>query len=164
MRTQIPSSLKWLAEKRARAASDLKKAQVAYRESEIQSKAISIQIAQLKEDVKALDRALRMHEVIVEGSEIPDIAGRKRVLMFPHGVVTRLIITYLKKPNEKWSGTNEIVSFVAAHAPNAITKSEYPEFRLAIRWRLKGMVRQGRIERNPTRRLNGQTHWRLRKT
>lgn len=159
MQIKIPSSLKWLVNKRARTANELElhrrhldviNAEILDLEPLIQS---------MQADLDAIDRTISMHEIQLNPEKIPNIRSKPRHTSFANKDITKLMFSYLRFQGELWSPTSQIAAYVwrAAGFPGEYS----PEFRLAIRYRLRDQVRANKIERTMTRSTRkDQVQWR----
>lgn len=160
MTTRIPSSLKWLALKRARAADDIQRLETRREILLTEQTEIEALLAIRRQDQEALDRVIATHEVPIDPSDIPRIRFQQGKRPFRYGQMTKLIFTYLRTRTPEWSTTTEIATFLW-------TKLEYgavdypPEFHTAIRHRLKHLVQKGRLERTLGAVRHADATWRL---
>jgi hypothetical protein len=160
MQIKIPSSLKWLANKRARTAYKLELFR--RRLDVLKSETVDIEssVQSIQADLDAIDRTISMHEIQLNPEKIPFIQSKPRLLNFANKNLTKLMVSYLKSQGNQWSPTNQIVAHVwqAAGFPGEFD----PEFRLAIRHRLKDHVRANKIERTKQRSTRKeQVQWRI---
>lgn len=93
MSTKIPSSLKWLIDKRARLDAEIEKTQ----SSNEKAKKLTKELASLKKSLLAIDKALEMHEISVDVNLIKSIKSHYKRIDLPHGELTRCILTCLRK-------------------------------------------------------------------
>jgi hypothetical protein len=160
MSIKIPSSLKWLANKRARTAHNLELHK--QRLDIINAEIVELEplLQSLQADLDAIDRTISMHEIRLNPEKIPNIRSMPRNSSLAKKNITKHIFSYLKSQGEQWSSTGHIASYVwqAAGFPG-----EYdPEFRLAIRYRLRDQVRINKIERTKKRATrNDHVQWRV---
>lgn len=159
MRTLIPAPLKWLADKRARIASEIKQLEARLKAYPAELAATRNALSAFREDLRAVDRAMALHEIQIDPESIPDIHSGKRISPFAHGQMTKLIHGYLRSRKSSWSTTTEVASFVWAKAGLSGEEITY-EFRLSVRHRLKVLAREGRIERSKTRGHWAEAFWR----
>jgi hypothetical protein len=160
MPIKIPSSLKWLANKRARTAHNLELHK--QRLEIINAEIVNLEplIQSLQADLDAIDRTISLHEIQLNPKKIPNIQSKPRQKGLAHGEITKHIFSYLKSQGEKWSTTNHIAAYVWRVVGFS---GEYdPEFRLAIRYRLRDQVRANKIERSKKRATrNDHVQWRV---
>ena len=158
MRARIPPSLKWLADRRARLAGEIKRLEDRFARFAEENCAVENSLQVCREDLRALDRIITTHEIAVNPERIPSIKLQTRVLPFARGQATRLVFSYLKLRRNQWSTTTEIASYlwVKSNASGAVL----PEFRLAVRHRLKHLAQADRIERTKPRAGQTEAYWR----
>ena len=151
--TNIPSSLKWLVNRRARI-----KGLVDANEHELQ-RLVKIQqrLPELKLDLEALDRLLRLHEIPIDGTTIPAIRpiADFRIRMkkwFRYGELTSFILVTLANCKEDSMTTKEL-----SQAMLVKIGSKFPEEEIdrivakrvheLVHKRLKTLCKAGRIRR-----------------
>lgn len=160
MPIKIPSSLKWLANKRARTAHILELHR--QRLDVINAEIVDLEplLQSLQADLDAIDRTISMHEIQLNPEKIPNIQSKPRKQGLAHGGITKLIFSFLRAQGEQWSSTSQISENVWRAAGFS---GEYDsEFRLAIRYRLRDQVRANKIERTKKRATrNDHVQWRV---
>lgn len=109
MSNRIPSSLKWLVEKRRRTFSE-----IIYIEQKlgILLKNEHEKINKLKSDLEALDKTVKLHERIIDPEKITPIRVYKSMKGFKYGEMTRLIYDVLSKAPSKGLTIKEIVDLI----------------------------------------------------
>ena len=143
MRTRIPTSLKWLASKRARLASEITQLKSRLKAVPAEISAIEAALETLKADVRALDRVIAFHNIPIDPNAIPDIRSSRKTHSFAYGHHTRLIQTYLRTRKGNWNSTTEIASFV--WLKSGIEGEMSGEFRTKMRHTLKRLAQAGRL-------------------
>lgn len=176
--TQIrtPSSLKWLIDKRSRLlgeiakyenshADQIKKAKTAleqaqYRltyEQSIRPKVISV----LQVELEAIDVALGLHEIKVDPGAIPEIRTHEAVRKLPYGNMTRNIYECLKLASGRSVATTDIAVFVALRNGLDTSGDHFLSFLESVRYRLKNLRRDGKIERVSSNKRAIDARWML---
>jgi len=160
MRTKIPSSLKWLVDRRARTLAkrteQMRRAEMSTHEA---SRLVEV-AASLQADLDSIDRVLSLHEIAVD----PSIIRPRRTpqgMLLPYGKVTRAIYACLRAANGEWRSTTEVLAFVTQRQGLAITSESYAHARLVVRRRLKAMVAAGKIRRRHEGRTHLEGYWAL---
>jgi len=124
MSTRIPSSLKWLIDKRARIAGKIK-----YQKKNLsQTEKV---IEKLQGHLDALDNTLELHDMKICGNEIQDIRYTSSKRLIPYGKMTRLIYEYLGASDTPKS-TSEVADYVFKNANIKIeSEKQYYHYRRA---------------------------------
>lgn len=166
---RIPSSLKWLIDKRARLLGELikhekslpdriddarKKLLVAEHSfkrarqelATIESAGPRI-IEILRNDLQALDNALGYHEIQINPEIIHPIRTQDAERLSDHGRMTRAIFECLKFACGCSLSSLEITDYVAVKLGITITDDNYQTFRKKVSWRLKNLCVDGKIRR-----------------
>lgn len=156
MTARIPSSLKWLVEKRKRLHGELiyirEKVEVLLAQETSKQK-------KLEADIDALDRIIGLHEINVDPSKLPSITVYQKRHSFKYGELTRLIYKCLGESEGNGLTTRQITDYVQLQKNFDIaSKSAYKELQLSIRYRLKALRRDGRLINNT---INGKVLWYL---
>lgn len=146
MSTRIPSSLKWLIDKRARLDAEMQKT----RASLAKAKKLIKELSEIEKDLKAIDKALELHEVRVDTSLISPVNSHYNRVNLPQGELTRSILMCLRQheSNQPVSKT-EIVQFIRSRHPDLIDESEVRSWLLkSVSYRLKSLYRDGVLQRH----------------
>lgn len=171
---RTPSSLKWLIDKRSRllgeiakyesedqvkkAQTELKQAQ--YRltyEKSIRPKLISV----LQSELAAIDIALGLHEVQINPEAIPKTHTYDTPRKLPHGSMTRSIFEGLKLAGGHAMTTTDIAVFIAIKNGIDPTDSGFYDIRESVRYRLKNLESNGKVERASTGSRALDAKWKL---
>lgn len=155
MSSRIPSSLKWLIDKRARIAGQIK-----FQRKNLDQ--IHKIIEKLQGHLDALDNTLELHDIKVCGDDIQDIRFTSKKRLVPYGKMTRLIYKYLGVSNEPKS-TSDIAAYIFDHSNIKINnKQQYRDYKERTRYRLKSMRRQNKLT-SPPCKIDGKTeaYWSL---
>lgn len=156
MTPRIPSSLKWLIDKRARLDAEIAKTQA----SLAKTRRLIKELSYLKESLDAIERALEMHDIQVDVENIQPIRSHYNKISLPHGELTRTVLALLRLSGNIPVKTTEIVAFVEKRY---IALNIPPEnrFKLArsVHYRLKDLVRHGVILRHHDPHTNVEGCW-----
>jgi hypothetical protein len=145
MTGRLPPSLKWLIDKRARLDGEIKKMQVAAKNA----KELIRELSSIREDLAAVDRALKLHIIQVETENIPPIRTHEKRIKLPHGELTRLLLTCLRQANGVPLSTDQITMFLADYLALAgIEEQDRNRLRQSVRYRLKRLAGDGVIQRH----------------
>lgn len=158
---RLPSSLKWLIDRRARLAGEIERAEA----SLAKCQRLADDLSSLKTLLESVDQTLSLHDIAIDINQIPPIRSSSVRVSLPHGALTRTILTCLKVNDGIPVSTDEVAAFVAVK--NIDLKSDpssMEELRQSVRYRLKGMCRLGMIERLHKVRGRETGRWVLRKT
>lgn len=162
MNARIPSSLKWLVLKRARAADDIERLESRRGDLLTEHAEVEALLLVRRQDRESLDRVLATHEVPIDPNDIPRIRFQQVHRTYRHGETTRLIFSYLRSRSTGWSTTTEIVCFLwmKLETDDAYTSV----FHTAVRHRLKHLFRAKRIDRTLGKTHHIETSWRLKQS
>lgn len=157
MSTKIPSSLKWLIDKRARLDAEIRKTEA----SLSKAKGLIEELSSLKESLSAIDRTLSLHEIIVDVSFIKPIQSKYVRVNLPHGELTRSILLCLRLHKDERPVTmSEIVSFIASrHADLSAKQDERVNLSRSVHYLLKNLARKGIIQRHHCPESNNEGVW-----
>lgn len=178
-----PSSLKWLINKRARLLGEINKlekslpdriskarqdvecaeANLAQAKERLASEdaVVSRIIPAIQADLQAIDAAMSLHEIQINPEIIPPIRTQDASRALPYGEITRSIYDCLKCSGGCSVTTTEITIFIAAHNNLELSDMEFQTFRTAVRYRLKDIAAQGKIERLHQGKGSIEGKWRL---
>jgi hypothetical protein len=158
MRTSVPPSLKWLVERRARAAGEVKRQESRKNALADEISTIENSLAIYRSDILALDRIIATHEIPIDPEKIPCILANHKVLPFDYGQATALISEFFRIRGSAWSSTTEVAAYLWTRAQ--LGEELVTEFRLAVRQRLRALAQQGRIERTQQAIVRKEACWR----
>lgn len=145
MSTRIPSSLKWLIDKRARLGGELKKAEAAI--ALVQQ--LIVELSTIQGDIEAIDRALKMHEIPVVPQNIKTITSCAKMNRLPSGELTRTLLLGLRLREGEPLSTDALTLFVAERFASQYESIEdLAQLRLSVRYRLKNLAAEKVISRS----------------
>lgn len=160
MRTETPSSLKWLVDRRARLLG-VKKAQLRQAKHSAEEADRRMQAAAiLLDDLRSIDRVLSMHEIALDPWMIAP-KGTSQGALLPRGTVTRGIYACLRSARGEWCSTTEVMAYVSQRQGISVSTDSYAHVRLVVRRRLKAMVAAGKIRRRHEGRTHLEGYWAL---
>ncbi|WP_320201777.1 hypothetical protein RMR16_026640 (plasmid) [Agrobacterium sp. rho-13.3] len=161
MQTKLPSSLKWLVNRRARLAGEIQR--TLRDASEATAKALDLERTanQLKIDLASMDRVLSMHEIELHPESIPDVGTHRQARLMPFAHLTRHTLSCLRKAKGGWCSTTEIMSYVAAQSTLDIGDDSYGLLRLSVRKRLRTLYAAGKVRRRHAAKSNVEGYWAL---
>jgi len=81
MSTRIPPSLKWLIDKRARLAGEIRKTKLAVERAHL----IVNELKALEETLSALDKTFELHDIRIDVNLIKPVNSKYVRLSLPHG-------------------------------------------------------------------------------
>ena len=93
MANNIPPSLKWLIDKRARLAGDIAKTKKALSRVEH----LVIKLRSLEEALEAIDNSLKLHEIQIDIENIKPINTHVYKMKFPGGYIRKSVMEFLIK-------------------------------------------------------------------
>lgn len=158
MSSKIPSSLKWLIDKRARLDAEIRKTQ----DSLENAKQLLDELSKLKEDLAAIDRSLGMHEIKVQVENIRPIRSHYVRVNLPLGELTRSILLCLRLRDGAPARMGEIVSFIEArHGDLSASVGSRAVFHRSVHNRLKALFREGKLKRHHPPSSNTEGLWSL---
>lgn len=142
---RLPSSLKWLVDKRGRIDGEIKKIE----SSLAKCQKLMDSLEELKVRLASIDRTLELHEVKIDPQYIPTIHSHEVRVSLPRGELTRSILLCLKLNNGNPVGTNDIAKFLAArHAELDSIPTDFKQLRTSVRYRLKNLCNDGVVVRH----------------
>ncbi len=172
---KIPSSLKWLIDKRARLLGEIAQVEKATPESQLKlSKKIAhaefqlirlqhqlatlrtqqIQarnrpqyLEVLRADMAAIDRALEQHDIQINPELIKPIRSQWAEKFLAHGEITRKIYTCLKAGYPEPQTTTEVTVFILSATEMQLNPNEFMEFKLRVSRRLSHLAWEKKILR-----------------
>lgn len=146
MSTRIPSSLKWIIDKRARLDAEIQKTRVSIAEA----KKLIKELSEIEKSLKAIDSALGLHEISVDIALISPLKSHYNRVNLPHGELTRLILMRLRQADGKEPvSKSDIIQFIKTKHPNLINELEVRTWlNHSVRYRLKSLCRDGLVQRH----------------
>lgn len=152
MSYRIPIALGWLVRRRARLDGLIQSI-----ESEIHRiSKLQLKLNVLKEDLKALDRTIGLHEVPIDATLIPTVKAYDSARftlrsVFKRGYLSRALQKKLRESQDEYVSTTEltqcVLDLLAAEHPNIPVEAfQYLRIRGLVRYRLKGLRNAGRID------------------
>ncbi len=155
---KIPSSLKWLIDKRARLDAEIKKTQA----SLTSAKQLIEELSKLEDDLAAIDRTLGLHEIKIEVEHIHPVRSHYVRVNLPRGELTRSILLCLRLREGAPARMGEIVSFIEArHGDLNALVGNRAVFHRSVHNRLKALFREGRLKRHHPPSSNKEGLWSL---
>lgn len=180
---RTPPSLKWLIDKRARLLGEISKYEntrserIASAEKAVTDATHVLNYAKqrlaceqvvrpklleaLREDLKAIDSTLALHEVQIDPEIIPPIRSQEAQKKLPYGVITRLIYQCLAYAGKHSMTTTEIAAFIAGCNNMEVAGDSFLDLRKSVRKRLKSMCADGKIERIHSAKTTLEGRWKL---
>lgn len=153
---KIPSSLKWLIDKRARLDAEIKKTQASLETA----KQLIDELSTLKEDLAAIDRALGLHEIRVDLENIKPVRSHYVRVNLPRGELTRSILLCLRLRDGVPVRMGEIVSFIEArHGDLSASVGSRGAFHRSVHTRLKSLFHEGKLKRHHDPSSNAEGLW-----
>ncbi len=167
----IPSSLKWLVGRRARL-----QGLIEARERELARIAkIRDRLPELKLDLAALDRIIRLHEIPIDPSSIPTIQVSKSSSVrvdkwFKHGEFSRALLTTLATCESGSMSTRQLSDALLIQVGLKYPKEQFDtsdelKFYRLVGVRLKHLCNLGRVDRvrstQEVREKNNEQAWTL---
>ena len=155
---RLPSSLKWLIDRRARVAGEIEKIEA----SLAKCRMLANELAPLKELLASIDQTMAIHEITIEPALIPVIKSRDVCISLPYGELTRTILLCLRVNSGEPVSTDQITAFlVARHMDLTANSSPLSDLRESVRYRLKNLCRQGLVYRHHGEKGGSQGLWSL---
>lgn len=156
MTVRIPSSLKWLVNRRARLKNEIQTVQVRLAE---QIEVEKLYLEALKADLEAIDQAIRLHEIKVNPELIASIRTPTATRMFGHGQITRSIFIALRKSGGEPLSTMQLTLYLVAQAEFPVSHKELSEIRICVGDRLRALCSKGKIQRVPQAKTSIERYW-----
>lgn len=159
MSTRIPSSLKWLIDKRARLDAEMQKT----RASLAEAKKLIKELSELSKEMMAIDKALEMHKVNVDVCLINPVKSHYRRINLPHGELTRSILTCLRmQKGEQPIAKGDIVKFIKERHLNLLIQAgESSWLARSVSYRLKCLCKDGVVQRHHSPQSGLEGMWSL---
>src|SRR5574340_341251 len=134
MTPKIPSSLKWLIDKRARLAGEIRKTRSAL----ATAKQLIEELSKLEDDLAAIDRSLGLHEIQIQVDYIQPVRSRYVRIKLPRGELTKSILLCLRLREGVPARMSEIGAFIEArHGDLSATVGSRATLHKALHTRLK---------------------------
>lgn len=141
---RLPSSLKWLIDRRARVAGEIEKIEALLSKC----RRLADELDTLRQLLSSIDQTLALHDAAVDVSLIQTVRSHDVRINLPHGELTRGILMCLKLHEGKPVSTDAVTAFIAArYADLDVTPSSATELRESVRYRLKNLGRQRLVTR-----------------
>lgn len=158
MTPKIPSSLKWLIDKRARLDAEIQRTQ----KSLASAKQLIGDLSKLEQDLAAIDRSLGLHDIQVRVENIKPVRSHYVRVNLPRGELTRSILLCLRLRDGAPARMGEIVSFIEArHGDLSASVGNRAVFHRSVHNRLKALFREGRLKRHHPPSGNAEGLWSL---
>lgn len=143
MATNIPPSLNWLVKKRQRIHGELLSIQKTI-DQLIYKKTVYAE--QLKEDLKAIDHTITLHEIPVEPDKIHPVIPYKKQTTLKYGQMTRLIYKRLGEAGDEGCTAYQLADYIVINGElDPPSREQYLKLCKNVRYRLKNMVREGKL-------------------
>jgi len=155
---RLPSSLKWLIDRRARIAGEIDKVE----RLAAKCQRLLDEMRSLQDLLAAVDQTLGLHDVAVEVSLIPPIRSQEVRINLPHGELTRSILLCLRLSDGMPESTHEIAAFIVARHTNLdCGASSAATLRRSVGYRLKNLCHDGLVVRHHALGGNQEGIWSL---
>ena len=118
---RLPSSLKWLIDRRGRVDGEIKKIEA----SLAKCQRLATALEDLKARLASIDATMDLHEIQIDPKNIPTIRSQYVRVNLPHGELTRSIVLCLKLNEGLPISTEAITSFVVARCADLDTEQEH---------------------------------------
>ena len=141
--SRLPSSLKWLIDRRARVAGEIAKIEA----SLAKCQRLADELGPLKQLLASIDQAFKLHDVPVDVTLIPTIRSQDFRIQLPRGELTRTVLMCLKLNDGAFVSIDEITAFLVARHMNLEGKiSTLSDLRTSVKYRLKDLRKQGLVD------------------
>lgn len=158
MPPRIPSSLKWLIDKRARLDAEIQRTKA----SLATAKALIEELSKLETDLAAIDRSLRLHEIQVDTDNIRPVRSHYIRIKLPHGELTRSILLCLRKRRGEPVSKSEIAAYIEArHFDLTLSQGTRRLLLSSIHNRCKNLCRDGILKRHHSPDTGEEGLWSL---
>lgn len=160
---RLPSSLKWLIEKRGRVDGSIQKIERyldKHRRQFEKYQALTNELSLLRETLASIDTALRLHKLQIDPQNIPTIHGKNPVTDLPRGAVTEFIYERIEMGKGCPVSSEQIVDFILERR-QATGKQPIVRTFLSkqITRRLNGLYRAKRLVRHHQQQTNHCGWW-----
>jgi hypothetical protein len=144
---RLPSSLKWLIDRRGRIDGEIKKIEASLAEC----RRLAEDLDRLKDLLASVDQTLSLHDIRIDPIYIPTIRSHEVRVNLQYGELTRGILLFLRLNQGQAVTTSEITSFIALRYAELNTESiSFAQLKSSVRYRLKSICRTGTIQRHHT--------------
>jgi hypothetical protein len=158
MTPKIPSSLKWLIDKRARLEGEIRKT----RATLATAKQLIEELSKLEEDLAAIDRSLGLHEIQIQIEHIQPIRSHYVRIKLPRGELTKSILLCLRLREGVPASMTEIAAFIEArHGDLSASVGSRVALHRSVHTRLKTLFSEGKLERHHDPSSNREGIWSL---
>lgn len=158
MTPKIPSSLKWLIDKRARLQGEIQKT----RASLATAKQLIEELSKLEADLAAIDHSLGLHEIRIQVEHIQPIRSHYVRIKLPRGELTKSILLCLRLREGVPVRMSEIAAFIEArHGDLSASVGSRVALHKSVHTRLKKLFSEGRLERHHDPSSNREGIWSL---
>ena len=142
MANKIPSSLKWLIDKRARLDGEIQKT----RQAAARARELIQELRAVEKDLAAIDRALKLHDLEVDVQFVRPVRSHYNRIKAPHGLLTRALLQCLRQAKGRPVSTVDIMAFVASKFAEAgVEAVDRKMLHQSVRYRLKHLVYDGLV-------------------
>jgi len=108
--------------------------------------AIDARVHRLRPQLAALDQTFELHEIQIDPGGLAPIVPHENRHLFPQGQMTRQI-RHILANHEGWASTAEITLKLIRQLTVAVDEEAYTYVHIAVRRRLRGMLRAGQLQR-----------------
>ncbi|MNK11155.1 hypothetical protein D3C87_291910 [compost metagenome] len=162
---KLPSSLKWLLEKRGRIDGSIQKIERYLAEHQRvfeKYQELSTELSFLKETLASVDTALRLHKLEINPQDIPPISGKNYLTDMPRGELTFLILERIRMSSGQPVSSSEIIDFIITSRQVAgIPAIPRASLSPMVRRRLNGLFHKGELVRHHPQRTQSCGCWTL---
>lgn len=153
---RLPSSLKWLVDRRARVDGEIRKIEKSLK----QCQTLAADLAALKELLASVDKTLGLHDIRIEPERIPPIRSQEVRVTLPYGELARSILLCLRLNSGRPVSSREITDFIAIRNAE-LNAHPIPRAQLSesVGNRLNGLHRSGLIVRHPSETTTSPGLW-----
>jgi len=159
MSTKIPSSLKWLIDKRARLEAEIRKTRASIQAAN----GLLNELADLEASLAALDKTFELHDIKIDLSLIEPVNSHYTRINLPQGELTKSVLLCLKlRSHDRIVGSKEIAAFVEArHSDWAAKPENSKKLNHKIKNCLSRLYHQGIVVRHHDQQTGSQGLWTL---
>jgi len=162
---RLPSSLKWLIEKRGRVDGSIQKIELyldKHRRAFEKYQQLTNELSLLRETLASIDTALRLHKLQIDPQNIPPIHGKNHVTDLRRGVITQLIHDRIEMGKGNPVSSDQIVEFILNHRQTAGEPPIVKAFLARqVKKRLNGLCREKRLVRHHPQKTTRCGWWTL---
>lgn len=159
MANNIPPSLKWLIDKRARLAGDIAKTKKALSSVEH----LIIKLRSLEEALEAIDSSLKLHEIQIDLENIKPINTQVNRMKFPSGFIRKYVMEYfINNIGGAPVPKSKIVEFlISKHLAFDVKPLPFKQASNAVSIALDYHRREGRVIRHHPLSTRSEGSWSL---